>query len=68
MSPIAAINSSYSTYQYLSQNYYQRKQKHKAEEIIDKDTFEHSTYSPYMLYNGQGQLYTNCSSRLQVTI
>ena len=68
MSPIAAINSSYSTYQYLSQNYYQGKQKHKTEEITDKDTFEHSTYSPYMLYNGQGQLYTNCSSRVQVTI
>jgi len=68
MSPIAAINSSYSTYQYLSQNYYQGRQKQKVEKSVDKDTFEHSTYSPYMLYNGQGQLYTNCSSRLQVSI
>ena len=68
MSPIAAINSSYSTYQYLAQNYYQGRQKQKVDKPVDKDTFEHSTYSPYMLYNEQGQLYTNCSSRLRVNI
>ena len=68
MSPIAAINNAYLTYQYMPQMQYKKREyKHEIEKNIDNDTFEHTSYSPYIMYDNHGQSYTNCIARQKVT-
>ena len=65
MQPIAPINNAYTQYQYMQQNQYQQNHKQKQDVDIneDNDTFEHSSYSPYSMYDNKGNLYNNCIAR-----
>jgi hypothetical protein len=68
MSPIAAINNAYITYQYIPQTQYKQvEQRQEVERNLDNDTYEHISYSSYVMYDNQGQSYTNCVARQKVT-
>ena len=62
---VQSITSTYASYQYKRQNLYKHisKQEKHIEKNCDNDTFEHTSYSPYSMYNKDGQLYANCIAR-----
>lgn len=70
MQPISPINNAYTQYQYMQQNQYKKDfEKNQTTEVSeDNDTFEHSSYSPYSMYNDKGQLYNNCIARRIVSM